>query len=108
MPDAKEDAQGEKTDADGRQPVSIRGAPSQPSMPLYGTSLALGSAVLILAGYWMDRRAGGGSSWTIAGLVLALVYSAYETWKLVRAIREPPQAAGPGSERSDEIKRHAP
>jgi hypothetical protein len=56
------------------------------SPAMIGTSLTLGSAVLVLTGYWLDRRAGGGFARTIAGLVLAIVYIAYEVWKVSRSI----------------------
>jgi hypothetical protein len=51
---------------------------------------------LILGGYWLDRRHGVGWRWTITGLVLAILYSAYETWKLTRILREQPNGRSPG------------
>lgn len=59
---------------------------SPPSLAMFGTSLGVGSAVLILGGYWMDQRAGGGYTRTLLGLLLAILYVAYETWKLTRMI----------------------
>jgi Na+(H+)/acetate symporter ActP len=56
------------------------------SLAAFGSSIALGSAVLILGGYWLDQRAGGGYSRTLVGLLLALLYIVYETWKLTRQL----------------------
>jgi 4-hydroxybenzoate polyprenyltransferase len=73
-----------------------RGRNHSPAM--FGTSLTLGSAMLVLVGYWLDRRAGGGYSRTIAGLVLAMIYIAYEVWKLNRSLtnadRQTPRPPG--------------
>jgi hypothetical protein len=57
-----------------------------PSLPMFGTSITVGAAVLILGGYWMDQRAGGGYKRTLLGLVFALLYVLYETWKLTRLL----------------------
>lgn len=68
------------------------GRPSVNSPMVFGTSLVLGAGVLILAGYWMDQRAGGGYIRTIIGLCLAMLYVAYEVWKLASSLK-----AGPGA-----------
>lgn len=68
------------------------GQPSVNSPMVFGTSIVLGAAVLILAGYWMDQRAGGGHVRTIIGLCLAMVYVAYEVWKLASSLKGSPGA----------------
>ena len=50
----------------------------------FGTNFATGVAVFTLLGYWADRRAGGGSRWTLAGLCTGLAYGGYELWKAIR------------------------
>ena len=49
-----------------------------------GTNLAAGMAVFSLAGYWIDRKRGGGIFWTVCGMFLGLLYGAYEVWKAIR------------------------
>lgn len=59
---------------------------SAPSLAAFGSSIALGSAVLVLGGYWLDQRSGGGYKRTLVGLLFALLYIVYETWKLTRQL----------------------
>lgn len=61
-----------------------------------GTDLAVGMAVFSALGYWMDRRAGGGVAWTLAGVFLGLVYGAYEVWKTVRGLEQETRPRSPG------------
>ena len=47
---------------------------------------AAGMILCTLGGAFLDRRTGGGHGWTLAGMFVGLLYGAYETWKVVRAI----------------------
>ena len=66
---------------------------------LYQRALGMGFtwagaiAFLVLGGYWLDRRSGGGFFWTLSGAGLGLFYCAYELWKLWRDVnsRPPPE-----------------
>lgn len=51
-----------------------------------GLQLAVGMVVFAGAGYWLDRRRGGGIAFTLAGVGLGLFYIGYECWKLIRAL----------------------
>jgi hypothetical protein len=61
-----------------------------------GLDLAIGMAVFTAAGYYMDRRRGGGGAWTLCGMVLGLLYGAYEVWRVARRLNPPDPAAKPG------------
>jgi len=49
-----------------------------------GTNLAVGMAVFASLGYFVDKRTGGGSLFTLMGIFLGLFYGAYEVWKVVK------------------------
>jgi len=49
-----------------------------------GFNMAAGMGIFTYIGYKIDQRQGGGSSWTLAGMFLGLLYCAYEIWKLLR------------------------
>jgi F0F1-type ATP synthase assembly protein I len=51
-----------------------------------GTNILAGVVLCSLAGYWMDRRWGGGYGWTLGGMLMGMAYSAYEVWKTVAAL----------------------
>lgn len=51
-----------------------------------GTNLAVGMAVFASLGYFIDKRTGGGSLFTLMGIFLGLFYGAYEVWKTIRRI----------------------
>lgn len=51
-----------------------------------GSQLTAGFVVFTWFGWWLDRRRGGGSACTLAGIFLAFLYGGYEVWKLVRAL----------------------
>jgi len=51
-----------------------------------GSNLAAGMAVFSFIGYWIDRRRGGGTFWTLCGMFLGVLYGAYEVWKVVRSL----------------------
>ncbi len=53
-----------------------------------GLQWAAGMALCAGAGYHIDRKRGGGSAFTLAGILLGLVYGTYELWKVVRAFNE--------------------
>lgn len=64
----------------------------------FGTNLATGSGILILGGYWIDKRSGAGHRWIFVGLALGFVYTIYEAWKMVRAISDKDDSSdGPSS-----------
>ena len=51
-----------------------------------GTQLLAGFVVFTWLGWWLDRRRGGGTACTLAGIFMAFAYGGYEVWKLVRAL----------------------
>lgn len=53
-----------------------------------GTNLAVGMAVFAAGGWWLDKKRGGGSAFTLLGIFLGLFYGAYEVWKTVRALEK--------------------
>ena len=53
-----------------------------------GTQLAVGMVFFTLLGNWVDRKRGGGSGFTLAGIFLGLFYGGYEVWKLIRQLKE--------------------
>jgi hypothetical protein len=55
-----------------------------------GIQLAFSWVVLIGGGVWLDRRQGGGWTFTFLGLLLGLAFLAYELWKIVRKVPAPP------------------
>jgi len=90
-----------------RPTVPAESPPPAVSLPLYGTTLILGAGVVNRGGSWLDHQKGGGWRWTLAGLVLGLVYIAYETWKLVRLLRD--ESRQPTDrDRNDEPQRPEP
>jgi len=50
-----------------------------------GLNFATAMAVLSYIGYRIDRRRGGGTAFTLAGIFLGLIYGGYEVWKMVRS-----------------------
>jgi F0F1-type ATP synthase assembly protein I len=53
-----------------------------------GTNLAVGMAVFTALGWWIDKKRGGGSAFTLAGIFLGLIYGGYEVWKTVKALEK--------------------
>lgn len=53
-----------------------------------GSQMLAGMLACSMLGYWIDRKRGGGSAFTLAGLFLGLFYCGYEVWKLVRQLNE--------------------
>ena len=53
-----------------------------------GLNFAVGMALLSYLGYKLDEKRGGGSTWTLCGVFLGLMYGAYEVWKLVRMMND--------------------
>jgi F0F1-type ATP synthase assembly protein I len=53
-----------------------------------GSNLAVGMAVFAALGYYVDKRTGGGSIFTLMGIFLGLFYGGYEVWKTIRRINE--------------------
>ena len=51
-----------------------------------GTNLAVGMAVFASLGYFIDKRTGGGSLFTLMGIFLGLFYGGYEVWKTVKSL----------------------
>ena len=51
-----------------------------------GTQLAAGVAVFTGLGYYIDKKTGGGSGWTLVGIFLGLFYGGYEVWKVIREL----------------------
>lgn len=51
-----------------------------------GTNLAVGMAVFAAIGYFIDKRTGGGSLFTLMGIFVGLFYGAYEVWKTVQSL----------------------
>ncbi len=63
---------------------------------LLGSNLAAGMALFGFAGHWLDRRLGEGVAWTVGGLIVGLLFGAYEVWKICRLIDPPrPPPKGP-------------
>ncbi len=61
---------------------------------LLGTNLAVGMAVFTFLGYYIDVRRGTGHFWTLCGMVLGLIYCAYEVWKVIREINSEDKSRG--------------
>ena len=59
-----------------------------------GVNMAVGVAVLGLGGYYLDCRRGGGYVFTLCGMILGLLYCAYETWRTVRMIQQRDDRSG--------------
>ena len=53
----------------------------------FGMTFAAGMAVFTVAGWWIDKRRGGGVAFTLAGVFLGLGYGGYELWKLIRLLQ---------------------
>ena len=53
-----------------------------------GTNMAAGMALLGGGGFYIDHRRGGGFAFTLGGIVLGLVYCAYEAWKIIKQLHE--------------------
>lgn len=51
-----------------------------------GLQLAVGMAVFVGGGFWLDRKRGGGVLFTLLGIGLGLFYSLYECWKVLRGL----------------------
>ena len=65
---------------DDRKRSAISGALS------LGTQMLAGMLTFSMLGYWIDRKRGGGSGFTLAGLFMGLIYCGYEVWKIVRQL----------------------
>jgi hypothetical protein len=59
---------------------------------------AAGMLLCTLGGVFLDRKTGGGYGWTLGGMFMGLLYGAYETWKVIRALNR--------QERDDDTRRH--
>jgi hypothetical protein len=66
-----------------------RGSQSNRQAAMAATGLGLNFAVAVALfsylGHQLDQRRGGGRAWTLAGVLLGLLYGGYEVWKLVRS-----------------------
>ena len=51
-----------------------------------GINIVAGVALFTFLGYWADHKRGGGMRWTLVGLGVGLLYSAYEVWKVARLL----------------------
>jgi hypothetical protein len=51
-----------------------------------GLQLAVGMAVFVGGGFWLDQKRGGGVLFTLLGAGLGLFYCGYEIWKLARTL----------------------
>jgi len=66
-----------------------------------GTQLLSGMVVCTAAGWWVDRKIGGGGrTWTLVGILAGLVYGGYEVWCLIRVLTREEQDTGKGPDRS--------
>ncbi|MFA5060056.1 MAG: AtpZ/AtpI family protein [Candidatus Omnitrophota bacterium] len=52
-----------------------------------GLNVATGMFVFSYLGFLADKK-WGGQAWTLVGILLGLVYSAYEIWKLIRQLND--------------------
>ena len=60
-----------------------------------GMNLAAGMALFSIGGYYLDVQSDEGQyPWTLTGMFLGLVYSAYEVWKVVRRLNKRDQSNG--------------
>ena len=64
-----------------------------------GTNLAVGMAVFASLGYFIDKRTGGGSLFTLMGIFLGLFYGGYEVWKTVQSLNRQED----GTSRKDQL-----
>jgi len=64
----------------------------------FGMNFAVGMAGFTLLGYWLDRRRGGGSACTLAGVFAGLAYGGYELWKVIRELNRRDGNHGGGSD----------
>ena len=53
-----------------------------------GINLAAGMALCVLGGHWLDSRRGGGVIFTVCGMVVGMLYCAYEVWKTVKILNQ--------------------
>jgi F0F1-type ATP synthase assembly protein I len=53
-----------------------------------GTTLAVGMAVFVFIGYYIDSKRGTSPFWTICGTFAGLIYMGYEVWRESRLIME--------------------
>jgi uncharacterized membrane protein YkvI len=53
-----------------------------------GLNFAVAVALLSYLGHKLDERRGGGTTWTLCGIFLGLIYGFYEVWKMVRISAE--------------------
>lgn len=74
----KQEPEGENGDGDGAwkagQAITL------------GTNIAVGMGLFTFAGYYADKKNGGGYLWTLCGMGLGLVYGAYEIWKVIKIL----------------------
>ncbi len=49
-----------------------------------GMTMAVGVAFFTYVGYQIDKKTGGGQTWTLVGIFVGLFYCGYEVWKIVR------------------------
>lgn len=57
-----------------------------------GIAIAGAMAGLPLLGYWVDRKHGGGVTFTLVGAALGALLVAYEIWKVARALTQQDEA----------------
>ena len=53
-----------------------------------GLNIATGIVVFSLGGFFLDKKYNSAPAWTMAGVLLGLVYAGYEVWKIVRPVEE--------------------
>lgn len=67
------------------KPSTDSNRPGVPAAVNLGLNFTAGIVLFTYLGHRLDLHQGNGMrGWTLAGMLLGLVYGAYETWKLVR------------------------
>lgn len=55
---------------------------------LLGLQIAVGMALPVLLGYYLDGRCGHGIVWTLVGAAVGAVHTGYQIWKTARNIQQ--------------------
>lgn len=55
---------------------------------MLGLNFGVGMALFSFVGYYIDQRRGGGLFFTVSGMVIGLLYGAYEVWIVIRLLNE--------------------